>query len=252
MGLASAEGSISTERFALMLTAMLSSQLAIGWTNDYVDRESDAIYQPSKPVPSGLVNANSLPPAIIATTFVSFIVGAFLGLVPLVFLTAGTAAGLAYDLVLKDTRLSPLAFVLAFAVLPPFVWSSLDAYRPELLAIYLVGPPLALAAHIANVLPDIKTDAAARRFNLAVSLGRARSLRLLEASLLLPPLLTVATLPFVVYDRRALAATLVTYGVLLAVANLAYNRPGRDADVWGFRSVVLASVLFAAGWLAAV
>jgi 1,4-dihydroxy-2-naphthoate octaprenyltransferase len=164
---------------------------------------------------------------------------------------AGTAAGLGYDLVLKDTRLSPLAFVLAFSVLPPFVWSSLDAYRSELLAVYVVGSPLALAAHIANVLPDIETDTAARRFNLAVSLGRARSLRLLELSLLLPPLLVVLTLAFIDYDLRALAATLVVYGLLLTVANLAYHRPGRDADVWGFRSVVLASVLFASGWLAA-
>jgi 4-hydroxybenzoate polyprenyltransferase len=239
-------------RLALALAAMLFSQLAIGWTNDYVDRETDAIYQPTKPIPSGLVSAASLPPATVLAVVVSLGAGVLLGLVPLAFLVAGTAAGLAYDLVLKDTRVSPLAFVLAFAVLPPFVWSSLHIFRSELLGLYVVGTPLALAAHIANVLPDIETDAAAGRFNLAVVLGRARSRRLLLLSLLLTPALLVATLAFIGYSGPTLAASLTVYGVLLAAAAIAYQRPGRHADVWGFRYVVLASVLFAAGWLASV
>jgi len=231
---------------------MSLSQLAIGWTNDYVDRQTDAMYQPAKPIPAGIVDASSLPTLIVGAVFASFALGTMLGMAPLAFLAIGTGAGLAYDLALKDTRYSPLAFVVAFAVLPLYVWASLDVFRNELLALYLVGSPLAVAVHLANVLPDIEGDTAAGRRNLGVILGRERSLQAIGDSLAAPPLLVAVTLPWLDYSRSLLAGVLIGYGILTAVAALSYTKPGREASVWGFRFVVLASVLFASGWLASV
>ena len=112
-------------------------------------------------------------------------------------------------------------------------------------------PPLAVAVHLANVLPDIEADAAAGRRNLGVILGRQRSLQVIGASMAAPPLLGLVTLPWLEYSRGLLAGVLIAYGLLTAVAAFSYTKPGREALVWGFRFVVLASVLFASGWLAA-
>jgi 4-hydroxybenzoate polyprenyltransferase len=192
-----------------------------------------------------------MPGVITAAIFTSFTLGTLLGWWPAILLAIGTSAGLAYDLALKDTRYSPAAFIVAFAVLPPFVWTSLDVFRDALPVVYLVASPLAVAAHLANVLPDIEGDAAAGRRNLGVILGRERSLQAIADSIFAPPLLVAVTLPFLDYDRGELALTLFVYAALTAGAAFAYGRAGRDALVWGFRFVTLASVLFSAGWLAA-
>src|SRR5690606_6752040 len=119
-------------------------------SNDYLDREVDAVYQPDKPIPAGIVNPKRMPRAIGTALGFSLGLGWVLGLAPLALLIAGTASGLAYNLGIKATRLSPLPYIVAFAVLPPFVWSALDAYRESYLSLYAVGAPLALAAHLAN------------------------------------------------------------------------------------------------------
>jgi 4-hydroxybenzoate polyprenyltransferase len=253
IGVVSSAGDFDPGRLALVVLAMLGSQLAIGWTNDYRDRESDRIFQPSKPVPAGLVPATWLPWASLIAAGVSFAAGTALGPLPLAFLVVGTSAGLAYDLGVKDTRLSWLPYLIAFAVLPPFVWTALDVYEDDFLWLYVVGAPLAVAGHIANVLPDIETDAAAGRSSIAVTQGRRGSLKILSACLLMPPLLLLVTLPFVQYDWPVLAVALSAYCALVFSAALAYRGlPERQSAVTGFRCVVIAAVGFAAGWLAAV
>jgi 4-hydroxybenzoate polyprenyltransferase len=252
VGLLSGDGGVDAGRLGLALLAMLGSQLAIGWMNDYRDRDYDGAQQPSKPVPSRLVDARCLPPASIGALAVSLAAGVALGPTPLLFLVIGTAAGLAHDFGVKDSRLSALPFALGIGVLPPFVWWSLDVYRPELLGLYVVGTPLAIAAHLANVLPDIETDAALGRRSIAVALGRGRTLASLVVCLASSPLLAMATLPFIDYDARMLAATVAGYTVLVSAAMLAYRSPARTSSVLAFRLIVVASVGFAAGWLAAV
>jgi protoheme IX farnesyltransferase len=253
IGVASAGDALDAGRLALAVAAMLFSQLAIGWTNDYVDRDIDAVHQPSKPIPSGLVDITVLRPAIVLVVIVSLVLGALLGPWTLALLVIGTAAGLAYDLRLKDTPWSMQAFVVAFAVLPPFVWTALDVYRDEFAWLYVIGAPLAVAAHIANVLPDLETDAVAGRRNLVVALGARGSFGLLWLCLLSAPVLAyITTSAYEPYDQALLAATAGVYLLLVSSAPVAYRRPGRQGRVWGFRFVVLASVLFAGGWLAAV
>jgi 4-hydroxybenzoate polyprenyltransferase len=252
VGIASARDDLDARRLGLVLTAMLLAQLAIGWTNDYVDREADARFQPSKPIPAGMVSVRWLVPAIVVATLLCFAVGAPLGPLPLLFLVLGTAAGLAYDIFLKDTRLSWLPYIVAFSVLPPFVWSGLDVFRSDFLWLYLIALPLPLAAHLANALPDIETDSGAGRRGIAVLLGRRNTLWLLAATMLAPIVLLVVPLVSVKYDVAVLSGTLAVYAVLLAGAALAYRRGNRRSDVWGFRFIGAAAVLFACGWLGAV
>jgi 4-hydroxybenzoate polyprenyltransferase len=249
VGIASTDGELDEGRLALALVAMALSQLAIGWSNDYLDRETDAAQQPWKPVPSGLVRAELMPPAIGAVLVGSLAVGALLGLTPLLLLVAGTACGLAYNLGLKDTRLSAVPFVVALALLPAYVWASLDVYRDGFLWLYAVGTPPALAAHLANTIPDIEGDAAAGRGGLAVRLGRRGSVVTVGVCLLLG--LVIA---FVAQDGGESLRDEVLVGALcgvLGVAGLAAYVPGtRRGDVWAFRLVAVAGVVLATGWLA--
>src|SRR5687768_16679670 len=93
-------------RFVAVLLAMLGSQLAIGWSNDYLDREVDALYQPWKPIARGEIQAQRVPLAIVCALLVSLAAGVSLGWLPLLILAIGTSAGLAYNLWLKASRFS--------------------------------------------------------------------------------------------------------------------------------------------------
>jgi 4-hydroxybenzoate polyprenyltransferase len=247
-----ASGPADAGRIVLAVLAMFLSQLSIGWSNDYLDREHDAAHRPEKPLSSGAVPAALLPPLTAAALTASLAAGAFLGPEVLLLLIGGSACGFAYNLYLKRTRLSWAAYVVAFALLPPFVWAALDQFRGELWWLYPVGAPLALAAHVANTLPDIEGDREAGHGGLVARLGRARALRLLLLCLALPPTTILLSLLWLDYSAPLLLGALLAYGVLVAFAVGAYRSPRPGAARAGFRLVAPAAVVLAAGWLAAV
>jgi 4-hydroxybenzoate polyprenyltransferase len=170
-----------------------------------------------------------------------------------VLLLVGLSAGLAYNAGLKDTRCSWLPYVVAFAVLLPYVWRSLDVYDEGFVWLYAVGAPLALAAHVANALPDVEGDAAAGARGVVVALGRRRALLLLTGLLAAPVAVVALTLLWVAYQGVLLAATIALYAGLLAVAGYLYSRePFGEQARAAYRVVVVAAVVLAGGWLAAV
>jgi len=264
IAIVSADGEPDASRLFALLVAMLGSQLAIGWSNDYLDRDADALYQPWKPVVRGEIDATKMPFAISCALIVSLAAGVTLGWLPLLLLVMGTSAGLSYNVWLKNSRLSALPYVVALGVLPPFVWTALDVYKDDFLGLYLVATPLALGAHLANVLPDVESDRAQGRTTLAVALGTTRSLVVLALSLFAPlPLIVVARRALDdssevadFYEASVLVPVVALYVVLVAIAGALYaadfRTRSRDIWVWAFRCVVLASVLFAVGWLAAL
>jgi len=253
VGLASANGSPDEGRLTLATVSMLLSQLSIGWSNDYLDRNRDALHQPEKPLPSGLV----APGLLLVLTPVAFAASASaaatLGVDVLALLIAGTACGFAYNLFLKDTPLSWTAYVAAFALLPPFVWTALNEYRGEFLWLYALGAPLAVAAHVANTLPDIEADAAAGGGGLVVRLGRFRALVLLFACLVAPAAIVALSLIWVEYTAPTLALSLLAYGALVIAAALAYrSEPFAAGAARAFRIIGPAAILLVTGWLAAL
>jgi 4-hydroxybenzoate polyprenyltransferase len=253
VGLASAGTDLAVGRLAVVLLAMLLSQLAIGWTNDYVDRDSDALHQASKPIAMGRLEARMLPPLSALAVVTSTTLAAWLGPWPLAFFLAGTTAGLAYDLRLKDTRLSWTPYVVALAVLPPFVWSAFDTYRSDFVWLYPVALPLVIAVHLANLLPDLATDRAAGRQNVAVRLGRTVTLSLLALCLIAPAALAATSTLWLDYNEGLFAATMDLYCLLLLVAALQYERTaGADGSRVAFRCVAGDCVVFIGGLLAAL
>jgi protoheme IX farnesyltransferase len=253
IGYTSAAGRPDPARLGGVLLAMLFSQLCIGWSNDYLDREHDRLFQPFKPVPSGMVDARALAIAAIAAGLAAAVAGAALGLVPLALLVAGTVAGVAYNLGVKDTPLSWVPYVAGFAVLPPFVWTALDTWSSAFVWLYPIGISLVLAAHLANVLPDVDTDTAAGSSGLGVVLGRGGTLVVLGLALAAPlPLVALSTTQ-IEYQASRVEAAIGVYAALLVVAAACYRlRPFRDGAILGFRVVVAASVFFAGAWLASL
>jgi 4-hydroxybenzoate polyprenyltransferase len=253
IGAVSSLNDIDAASLALACLAVLLSQLSIGWSNDYLDRGRDALYQPEKPIAAGLISP-ALVRLLAGVALVGALaIGAALGPAALALLVAGTSCGLAYNLFLKDTRWSWAPYILGFAALPFFVWSALDNFRDEYLALYPIGAPLVLAVHIANALPDIEADEAAGARSLAVSLGRQQALRLLFACLLLPLLTIALSAIWLDYDFLAFGVTFAAYGVLTALAFRAYSDSSFTSGASrGFRLVALAAVVLATGWLAAV
>jgi 4-hydroxybenzoate polyprenyltransferase len=253
VGVASSGARPDATRLALTVLAMAFAQLAIGWSNDYLDRDTDALHQPWKPVPSGLVEARRLPPAIGFAIAASVLVVALLGVTPLLLLIAGTACGLAYNLGLKDTPFSALPFVAGLALLPAYVWAALDVYEDGFLWLYAIGAPLALAAHLANTLPDIEADTEAGRAGLAAHLGPRRSLQGIAAALAVAGLLFLLGPGKPVFNSLAGWWSFSAYLALCLAAGAVYGASSvRDRAVWGFRFVALAGVTLASGWLASV
>lgn len=165
--------------FALLVRAMtvvLLSQIAVGALNDYVDRHTDARTQPDKPIPAGLVPPAGALILGVAATLALPVAAAGFGPLSMAIAGLGTASGIAYDLWLKRTPLSFLAYVVAFLCLVTWVWLIAARLTPIFFAIYPPGACLLTAVHLANAFPDIEADQALGQRGLAPLLGAQRAL----------------------------------------------------------------------------
>jgi 4-hydroxybenzoate polyprenyltransferase len=259
IGVASAGDSVDVARLLRLVLAMLCAQLMIGWMNDFIDQDRDAQFQPQKPIPSGALELTwmgypLLPGIAAGVGLVGLAIVFPLGLATQVCYLIGLGAGQAYNFLLKQTAFSWLPFVVAFCVLPPFVWSGLDVWDDAFLLLYPIALPLTVAVHIANTLPDIDADRSAGNSGAVVRFGRARATGLLAVLLVLPVALSALSAMWVPYNEGGLLATALVYGILAASAvgacMLAKGR--RSYYVLAFRLVAVAGLIFVTGWLASV
>lgn len=162
---------------ALVTAAVLAGQCSIGWANDYLDRHRDRrVGRRAKPIVAGGVDERTVGTAAVVAAVamvpLSFASGATAGVAHV----AAMALGWAYDLGLKATPASVLAYAGAFGLLPVFV---------------SLGPPVGTAgpwwwagagallgsgAHFLNALPDLDDDDATAVRGLPQRLGATRSL----------------------------------------------------------------------------
>lgn len=240
--------------------AVLAGQLTVGWHNDWVDAERDAVaVRADKPVARGDITRS--------TVGISALV-AGVATVPL-SLASGYAAGaahiaavglaLAYNARLKGTLWSFLPYCSAFPLLVAFIALGRHAGRwPPVWA--LAGAALlGVGAHLANAAPDIDDDAVAGLRGLPQRLGRRRSL---TAAVVLFVLSTVdicagAGLPAWAWASLAgVGAAGVVFGAALVLASRARRHgalpgaarlAGKAAHVGGrsawFRAAMLVALV---------
>ncbi|WP_430869163.1 UbiA family prenyltransferase [Demequina aurantiaca] len=159
-GLAALAG-LSLGRGALVTLAIFTGQLSIGWSNDYLDAERDrSVNRTDKPLAIGAMGTRVVGIAAVVALVLTIAFSAALGW------RGGTAAlvivvcGWAYNLGLKGTWLSWAPYAIAFGMLPAVATlSAIPPRWPQPWAL-AAGALLGVAAHLANVLPDLKDDVA--------------------------------------------------------------------------------------------
>ena len=168
--LATAQG-LEGGRWLLVVGAVLTGQLTIGWSNDLLDRGRDvATGRTDKPLATGDVGEGAVrvacAVALAACVVLSLACGSVAGLVHL----GCVASGWAYNLGLKATVWSWLPYAVTFGGLTAFV-ALADGVAPPWW--WPAGAALlGVGAHLLNVLPDLDDDAATGVRGLPHRLGR--------------------------------------------------------------------------------
>ena len=159
-GTALAFGADGGAKSVLIGAAVLTGQLSIGWSNDWVDAARDAaVGRGDKPVGAGRLSAvavrNAAFAAALACVVLSLATGWLAGAVHVV----AVASAWSYNLLFKRTAWSWAPFALSFGLLPLFVALAVGASGAAWWAIG-AGALLGVGAHGTNVLPDLLDDEA--------------------------------------------------------------------------------------------
>jgi 4-hydroxybenzoate polyprenyltransferase len=226
-------------RVVLLCAAVLAGQASIGWSNDWLDADRDrAVARTDKPVVQGAVAPSLLRSAALGAVVLAAVLSLLLGLVPGLLLLVLVASGWAYNAGLKRTAMSGIPYVTGFGALPAGVVAAAPGTPVAPWWLVTAGAALGLAAHLANVAPDIEDDLATGVRGLPHRLGAVPS-AVLGAALLFGASLVLALGP--AGGPTALGITVLVVAVpAVAVAALAGTPRFRRA---AFPAVMLLTVL---------
>lgn len=157
LGLASG---LELGRAALVAGMILLQQLSIGWSNDVLDAARDtADDRADKPIARGDLDARLVlglaVGAALAAIALSLLLGPGAAIAHAVFLLAGWA----YNAGLKRGALATACYAVGFGALPLIVTLAAPEPRGAQWWAIAMGALLGVAAHFANVLPDLEDDA---------------------------------------------------------------------------------------------
>ena len=210
--------------------SVLSGQLSVGWSNDWIDRDRDrAVARADKPIVRHDVGARTVgiaaSVALVACVPLSFASGPRAAAAHL----TGVAAAWAYNLRLKSTALSIVPYVTAFGLLPSFVTLGLPDGGPAPWWATSAGALLGAGAHFANTVPDLAADAQTGVHGLPHRVGLTWSVAL-SAALLGAAVIVLALAPGVGDDASAATAVAASVVALVCVAGVVVaglrGRPG--------------------------
>ena len=169
---------------AVLGVAFLLGQLSVGLSNDWIDAERDrAVGRTDKPVATGRVRVGTVRVASFITAVAAILLTLPLGLLATLAHTLFIVSAWTYNLGLKNTPVSVLPYIVSFGLLPMI--ATLARPVPAIAAAWALalGALLGVAAHFANVLPDLEDDARTGIAGLPHRLGRAASGVVIWASL---------------------------------------------------------------------
>jgi 4-hydroxybenzoate polyprenyltransferase len=151
-------------RLVLLALAILAGQLSIGWSNDWIDAGRDsAVHRADKPIASGAIRRGVVRAAAFAALAAAVILSLFLGPLATIAHLVAVASAWAYNLRLKATVFSFVPYFVSFGLLPAIATLGLQAPRAPAPWVVAVAGLLGVAAHFANVIPDLQDD---RRTNI--------------------------------------------------------------------------------------
>ena len=146
-------------RVAVMGAMTLANQLSIGWSNDAIDAARDReAHRRDKPIVRGEVSARTVMTLAIGAALTAVGLSVLLGLALAVVHLVALAAGWLYNARLKSGLTATLCYMVGFGLIPLMVTLARADPRPAAAWAIVVGGMLGLAAHFANVLPDLSDD----------------------------------------------------------------------------------------------
>ncbi|WP_406447682.1 UbiA family prenyltransferase [Streptomyces sp. NBC_00876] len=146
-------------RCTLLVAAVLSGQLSVGWCNDAFDARRDAVAGRSgKPVADGSVSGRAVWTAAFTAALLCVPLSLACGLLAAAVHLTAVAAAWAYNLRAKATALSWLPYVIGFGSLPAVAALTLPGSPGPAWWAVTAGALLGLGAHLGDVLPDIEDD----------------------------------------------------------------------------------------------
>jgi 4-hydroxybenzoate polyprenyltransferase len=229
----SAGAALSTT--AAVAVTVLTGQLSIGWSNDWLDAARDRTRH-DKPTAVGVISPPTLRTAAVValagTVLLSVLLSWPHGLWQLVLV----AAGWTYNLGVKATVASPIPYAVGFGALP--VYALTTAGVAVAWWVPVCGALLGVAGHFANAAPDVELDRSHGVDGLPQRLGARRSLGLALAVLAAAGVVLVGQLE-VSGRSAAAAAAVVVLPLVLGLWTLTRGQSTRRT----FRLVMVAAVL---------
>jgi heme o synthase len=222
----------------LVFFTLLTSQLTIGWANDWLDADRDqTVDRMDKPIPAGEISRRAVGIGVVIAGIVFVSLALASGRRAGTVIIVATLAGLAYNWPLKFTAFSILPYLIAFGGLAAFVPLSRPGAPLPPWWLIAAGALLGGGAHFANTLPDLADDARTGVRGLPHRFGPARSVSAAAVLLLgATALLAFGPRPITWFA----AATFVAAAVVLPIGWHWSRRPGSRA---AFRCVLVVALL---------
>lgn len=241
-------GSPISSPICRVFAAMFALQVAIGCTNEIADRDLDAQGKPWRPLPSGTISVELAVGLAIIAGVVGLGISWSLGATSLTLAAIGLFLGVSYDLWLKRGQLAWFPFVLAVPLVPIWSYASVGEPTARLWLLYPLGFLPIVAVHLANILPDVESDARAG-VGLAQRWGRGRVLTLCVAALVFAPGPILMATPIAPLLPVVFAPALAAYAALV-IAGLIMTARARGGDRWLFHFCAPAVAILGVGWVA--
>lgn len=218
---------LSPGRIVILGIAVLLNQVSVGLCNDWLDAERDrAAGRTDKPVASGLVSAGLVRGWAIATAILSVLLTLLLGPLAALAQAVFIASAWAYNAGLKNSVISVLPYIVSFGLLPMIVALARPTPAPAAPWALALGALLGVAAHFANVLPDLGDDERTGIRGLPHRLGRTGSGVVIWVALALGAVLAFVG-PGSAPTPVSWAGLIVTIGLSVAIAILVRRPPTR-------------------------
>lgn len=160
-------------RLVLLGLAFAADQASVGLSNDWIDADRDrAVGRTDKPVATGTISVAAVRLAALVALVLALVLTVPLGWAATAAHALFLGSAWAYNAGLKGTIVSVLPYVVSFGVLPAVVTLSLPTPATAAGWAIGIGALLGIAAHVANVLPDLDDDRATGVRGFPHRLGR--------------------------------------------------------------------------------
>lgn len=210
-------------RVVLLALAFAANQASVGLSNDWIDADRDrAVGRADKPVATGAIGVSTVRTVALVTLVLAVVLTLPLGAAATAAHALFLGSAWSYNAGLKRTAASVVPYVVSFGLLPAVV--TLSRPEPTIAAWWAmaVGALLGVAAHIANVLPDLDDDRATGVRGLPHRLGPRTAGILTWVALLAAAVLGFSGPPgaptALQWTGLALNAVIAVSGIVLALS----------------------------------